>query len=241
MAWSDWFRIPASGYRAFVQHAWPAAILLAAAHMNRGQRTFRKLALLSAAAFLLFALLHGALQIAWSEDYQRFAPLYGLLERHRTELTAASLGVVAVLAWFRSRRFGLVVLGAVLLAATALYWSRPITQGTWIEYSDNIPRFDVSVPSFHNTPGFIVLLFAGTCILGSLIFFRKSVTVRDTVGLLLCVPLATDAAARLGGYWYPVSRGPFPDYWPWLVLILAGLGLWGLSWSVLRRTIPASA
>ena len=54
----------------------------------------------------------------------------------------------------------------------------------------------------------------------------------EALGFLLLLPLVGDFAARFGGFWY------FPGffrYWFWLTLMLAGLGLLGVSWSILKR------
>jgi hypothetical protein len=47
--------------------------------------------------------------------------------------------------------------------------------------------------------------------------------------------LVGDFAARFGGFWYFFDPGFF-RYWFWFALMLAGLGLLSLSWSILKRS-----
>ena len=81
------------------------------------------------------------------------------------------------------------------------------------------------------------MLFVAGVLAAALFVFRRGVTALEVVGCLLTVPLAAEVAARLGAYFRPVGPGFFSWwYWPWLALALAGFGLIGISWSVVRRT-----
>jgi hypothetical protein len=235
MAWMDWFRVPAVGYRSFVQRAWPAALLVASAHFYRSRRNVYRLALSVAALFVVFALLEAMLQIAWSEDFRKLVSLYRFMEQYGTELMTGSLAGVAGVAWLLNRRLGVSAMAIGLLTTVALYWSpASITEGTWFTYSDN-SRFVATIPVPHNTPGFLALLFAAGCLVTSLIIVRREVTVREVASLVLCLPFVVDVAARFGAYLVPLGPGLFED-WPWFVMTSAGLGLAGMAWSVLRRT-----
>jgi len=57
----------------------------------------------------------------------------------------------------------------------------------------------------------------------------------EALGFLLLLPLVGDFAARFGGFWYFLDPGFF-RYWFWFALMLAGLGLLSLSWSILKRS-----
>jgi hypothetical protein len=134
-----------------------------------------------------------------------------------------------------------VVVAIGLLAAVARYWSPAfINDGHWYTYPDNTTRFVGTVPVIHNTPGFVTLLFAAGCILAALVFFRREITRREVASLILCMPLVVSIAGTLGEYWYPLGPQLF-EYWPWFVLTSAGVGLAGIAWSVLQRTMPKSA
>lgn len=214
MIWTGWFRVPAVGYRALVQHAWPAALLAASTHFYRSRRRLYSLAMGISALFLVRAVLEAVLQIAWSEDYRSFVFLHQFLGDYRTELIVASVAAVASLAWLLSRRFGLAIVAEGLLAVVALYWSAtPITKGEWYDYSDNTRRFVASVPDFHNTSSLITMLFVAGVLATALLVFKRGITVPEALGFLLCVPLGGDLAARWGAHWYPFASGPF-QYWP---------------------------
>jgi hypothetical protein len=239
MTWAGWFRVPAVGYRSFIQHAWPAAVLMGSAHFYQYRRKVYRLAVGVAVSFLVFAALEATLQIGWSEDFRKIVSLYRFLEQFRTEFMLVSLTGIAVVAWFVNRKLWIATVAIGLWAAAALYRvATPITEGHVYTYSDDSRRFVATIPVAHNTPGLITLLFAAGCLLAALIVFRRQVTGLEVTSLVLCTPLAVDVAASLGAYWYPFGWRPF-QYWPWVVLVLAGLGLVGLAWSVLRRTSAA--
>lgn len=108
--WSDWLRVPAVGYRAFVQHAWPAALLLAAAHFQQPRKAAYRLLMALAAAFLVFAALQAALQISWSEDYRKLAFVYHAVEDHKTGLALIAVTGITIAAWLTHRRLGVAAL-----------------------------------------------------------------------------------------------------------------------------------
>jgi hypothetical protein len=236
MVWAGWFRVFAVGYRALVQYAWPAGLLLASAHFYRSQRKPYGLAMGLAALFFVHAMVQAALQIAWSEDYRPFVFLYRFLQNHGTELIVTSVAAVAILAWLVDRMLGLAAVAAGLPAAIALYrGAAPITAGDWVNYSDGSHRFVASVPAFHSTPSLIAMLFTAGVLAAALMVFKRGVTAAEALGFLLCVPLGADFAARWGAYWYPLESGFF-RYWVWFAMAFAGVGLLCISRSVLRRT-----
>lgn len=241
MAWSDWFRLPALVYRTFVQHAWPAALLFGSAHFCQTRRMAYRAAVIVAASYLVYAGLQACLQIAWSEDYRRLVFLHEALKLYTTEFVVISFAAVAAVGCFLSRRLGLAVLSASLVAMAALYSpAARITTGSWYTYSDNTHRFVASIPVFHATIGLITLSFSAVSVIAALIIFRGKVTLLDAAGFILCLPLAVLAAGCLGDFWYPFSIWS-SKHWLWLGLIFSALGLFDLSWSVLRRTSPISA
>jgi len=83
MQWTDWLRVPAVGYQAFVRCAWPAALVIFWAQVFGARPEVRRAAQMVAAAFLGFAAFQATLQIAWSEDFRRFVSLYDLTESQR--------------------------------------------------------------------------------------------------------------------------------------------------------------
>jgi hypothetical protein len=247
VTWADWYRVPAVGYRSFVQHAWPAVLLVASAHFYRSRRNVYRLALGVAALFVVFAMLEAMLQIAWSEDFRRLVWLNEFLEHYRTGFMIASLAAIAGIACFVNGKLGSIVVAIGLLATFALFWSpTPINGGQWHTYSDDTRRFEATIPPLHNTPGFVALVFASGCVLTGLIVVRRQVTRLETISFIFCVPIVLDVAGSLGKYWYPLGLRPFLqppwlEYWPWFILTSTGIGLVGITWSVLRRTISETA
>jgi len=199
-----------------------------------------------AALFLVFAILEAMLQVAWSEDFRKLVSLYEFMEHYRTGFMIASLAAVSGLACFVNRKLGLTVAAIGQLATYAFFWSpTPITGGQWYTYSDNTRRFEATIPPLHNTPGFIALLFAAGCLIAVLTVVRRRVTLLETISFVFCIPIAFDVAGSLGKYWYPLGLRPFLqspwlEYWPWFILTCTGIGLVGITWSVLRRTIPGT-
>jgi len=226
MIWGGLFRILGVGYRALIQHSWPAALLLASACLYRDRRNIYWLSVGVSALFLVAAILQAAIQIAWSENYRPFVFLYQFLAGYSTELRVISFAAVAALCWLLNSRFGLAVSGLGLLAVGALYRT-----------PSPLNRFDTSFPAFHHTPEFITLLFVAGVMVCALVIFRRSVSPMEAISFLLCMPLASDFAARFGAYLYPLGPSFFPNmpYWLWLALALAGLGLVGASWCLVRR------
>jgi hypothetical protein len=238
MIWGGLFRILGVGYRALIQHSWPAALFLASACFYRGRRGIYWISVGVSALFLVAAILQAVIQIAWSENYHPFVYLYQFLAGYSTELRVISFAAVATLCWLLNRRFGLAVSALGLLAVGALYRTpSPLTKGTWYHYSDNSYRFDTSIPAFHQTPEFITLLFVAGVVVCALVIFRRNVSLLEAISFLLCVPLACDFAARFGSYLYPLGPSFFPNtrYWLWSAMALAALGLVGASWSLVQR------
>ena len=241
MMWTDGFRIPGVEYEALARHAWAAALLACAACFLRTRRTIFRVATGISALFLASAILKAALAIAWSDEYRPFVFLHQIMDAHSTEIVFTSFVFVAGLGWLLNRRLGLAIAIEICLAAAALYWgASPISKGNWHDYADGSRRFVPSIPAFHATPGLVVLLFTAGVLAATLLTFRRSVTPLETTGILLCIPLAADIGARLGGYWYPLAPGLF-QYEPLVAMAVTGVGLASLSWSVLRRTSDAAA
>ncbi len=246
MTWAGWVRVPAVGYRSFVQHAWPAFLVIVSAHFYQSRRSVYRIAVGVAALFLIFATLEGMLQVAWSEDFRKLVSLHEFLEHYRAGFIIASQAAVAGLAWIVNRKLGLFFTAIGLFATFALYWSpTPIFEGTWYSYPDSTRNFIATIPSPHNTPGFVAPLFATGCLVAVLISVRREVTWLETVSFILCAPFTFHVAGSLGNYQYPLAPWPFQhspwmEYWPWFILATAGIGLVGITWSVLQRTIPAN-
>ncbi len=240
MVWSDWLRVPAVGYRAFVQHAWPAALLLAATHFQQPRKAAYRLLMALAAAFLVFAALQAALQISRSEDYRKLAFVYHAVEDHKTGLALIAVTGITIAAWLTHRRLGVAALSIALAAGAALFWGPSrITTGQWQKYSDGSFRFDPTIPLAHNTPELITLLYAAGCVLAVLIAARARLHLRDVAAVVFCVPLLVHVAGCWGGYWYITGPEQF-RYWIWVAFPSAGLGLACATLSVLRRTAPAT-
>jgi len=236
MTWAGWFRVPAVGYRTFVQNAWPAFVFLACAHFVRSRRRAYGLAIGLAGAFFAFATIQAALQIAWSEDYHKLVWLYRILDHHRVELMPYALLLITSLAWFVNRKLGAAETVVWFSAFTALLCGPAgVGEGAWYTFSDGTHRFLATKPRIHNAPGFVVLLFAAGSLVAALIVARREITRHEFLSLTLCLPLTIHVALSLGEFLYPFDPGPF-EYWPFLVLISAGTGLTGIAWSVLRRT-----
>lgn len=238
MIWRGLFRILGVGYRALIQHSWPAALFLASACFYRSRRSIYWVSVGVSALFLVAAILQAVIEIAWSENYRPFVFLYQFFAAYSTELRVISFAAVATLCWLLNSRFGLAVSALGLLAVGSLYRTpSPLTKGTWHQYSDNSYRFDTSIPAFHQTPAFITLLFVAGVVVCALVIFRRNVSLLEAISFLLCMPLASDFAARFGWYLYPLGPSFFPNmrYWFWSALALAALGLVGASWSLVRR------
>lgn len=239
MTWGDWFRVPAVGYRSFVQHAWPGFLLIACTQFYRSRTTAYRLAVAVASSFLLLATVEAALQIAWSEDFRMLVLLHVFMERYRTDFMTVSLAGVMGVAWCLNRKLGLAAVAIGLIGLSALYWSpTPITEGHWYVYADNTTRFVATIPDFHKTTALVALLFATGCLVANLILVRRELSGIEATSLILCLPITVDVAAGLGAYRYRLGAG-FSEYW--VILGSAGLGLAGITWSVLQRTNPGRA
>lgn len=238
MLWPDWFRIPGVGYKAFVQAAWPAALLIGSMELIQPSTKARWWRALLITLFLSFAALEAALAIAWSENFRTLAPLYYLLEKYRTELIIAALLGIAALGCAINRRAGLAASSTAIVATIGLYWSAPpITKGEWTLYADNTRRFEPTLPGFHNTPELIVLASLAAYVVMIMVVFRKAISWRPFAGPILCLPLAVQLGASVGGYQYPFGFLPFED-WPWFVLATAGCGItWTALW-IVRQRVP---
>lgn len=236
MAWGSWFRWFGVGYRALVQAAWPAALLIASIHFYPHRRLAVRFAVGSSALVLTYAMLRVLLQLAWSEDYRPFVGLYRFLDSYETEFVALAFVAVAVLGWILNWRLGL---GSSVLAlitiATMYLGAPPVTHGDWVDYSDGTRGVIFDIPTVHNTPAFAVALFVGGVFALALLIFRRQLRRLETFGCLLLLPLLLDFAARAGRFWYPLEAGPF-RYWYCSACAVAGSGLLCLFWSILHRT-----
>jgi hypothetical protein len=229
MAWTDWFRVPALGYRVFVQHIWPAAFLLGASHFYRANRRIFAALVSLATVFVLYAVLQAGLEIAWSEDFRTAAPLFRLQQQHRTELTIAAMAGIAGIGFLLDRKVGLAIAGCMLMATFYFYKAPGPLDRNWAQGSFLSP-----FPASHNTPSLIAMLFGAGCLLAVLVYSHKKITPSEVAGLALCLPFAVEAAGCFGEYWYMLGGGgPFNS---WLVLMPTGLGMLGIARSVLRRT-----
>ncbi|MGA7414168.1 MAG: hypothetical protein WBW33_27095, partial [Bryobacteraceae bacterium] len=190
MIWADWSRVPAVAYRSYIQHAWPAALLLASAYFYRSRRGAYRAALVVAVGFLVYAAIEALLEVSWSENYRVLAWLYRLTEQYRTELMMAAMVGVAIVAWLLNRLLGIAV-GAIGLLAAGVLYREPslITGGRWTTYADSIRRFEPTIRAVHNTPAFVALLFTAGCLLTGLIVVRRRVGLIEAAGIALSVPL----------------------------------------------------
>jgi hypothetical protein len=114
MVWADWFRVPAVGYRAFIQHAWPAALLVAASHFCRAHRRVARATLSLAVICVIYAGLQAGLYIAWSEDFRTLSFLFEFQEQYRNEWMAAAMAGVVCLAGWLNRRLGWTLVGCIV-------------------------------------------------------------------------------------------------------------------------------
>jgi hypothetical protein len=237
MLWANpALRVLGVGYRALMQHAWPAALIFASAYFYRDRFRPYRLAQAISASFLAFASLRTALAIAWSENYRPWEPVYRVLGDHQTAVVIVSFAAVTVLAWFVDKKLGAPIAVVAFVSAGLFYTpAAPITNGYWQGYSDNTFRYEATVPGVYNTPEVIIAIFVVGVLGAILIVCREQVMRWEVIGFFSCVPLAADVAMRWSGYWYPFGPALFP-YWPWVVLALAGIGLLCVSQSVVRRS-----
>jgi hypothetical protein len=228
MTWDGYPRVFAVGYRALVQSSWPAALLIASTYFYRIRRRPLRAAIGIAAAILLYASAQAALQIAWSEDFRPWVGVYRLLTEYRTGFIVSVVVAVVAEAWFLSAKFGAVASGLGLTAVAFCWTAKPITYEDLLNFADANPKL-------HNTPGLVMALFTAAMLGLVLGVFRRRVTVLEVFSACCMLPILGDFAARLGSFWFPLAPGFF-QYWLWLALLLAGVGLVGLSWAILQRT-----
>jgi hypothetical protein len=122
MAWTDWFRIPATAYRAFAQNIWPAALIITASHLLPVRPAARRYSRWVAALLLGWCLVQSLFAVGWSEYYLPFVPLYDFLQQHGGELTAVILVLVAAVCLVHNRTLGAIVLVLGLVASSVPYW-----------------------------------------------------------------------------------------------------------------------
>ncbi|MBL8232322.1 MAG: hypothetical protein JNL98_27750 [Bryobacterales bacterium] len=240
MAWDDAWRVPAVAYRAFVQHIWPAAVLVLLLGSWRTRSRGRIAARGLAAALCAWAVLESAFAVSWSEDYRIMESAYHLLREYQTECLILVIVTVTIVGWLVRPSLGFVLLLIGLSAAAALYRNPdPIEELTWMD-TNGIPHIMPLSPRLHHKPHLVMLLYAFACICSVITVFRKHVRRSEMVALgLLALPLLHIAAVA-GGYLYPLAPVFFAR-WPWFLLALSGAALRLLAHAICRRIAPTSA
>ena len=122
MAWADWFRIPATAYRAFVGCLWAPALLMFMSRLIATERVVRRCSNSLAVLLLSWSLLQSIMAVAWSEYYFPFVPVHHWLAQHSFELTAGTLLMVGVLCLLHNRALGVIVFACAILASSVAYW-----------------------------------------------------------------------------------------------------------------------
>lgn len=205
MAWTDWFRIPATFYRALVQNIWPAALVVTASYLFPvtpvAQRWSRRIAMVLVA----YCLMQSVLALAWSEYYLPFVPLYDWLQQHGAGMIAITFTSIAGVCLLQNRALGAVVF---VLAALASY-----------------RQFTPSIPMPIVASKAVVPAFAAATVLCILAFEFRRTKRLVSVSLLLLFPPVLYLLGVLNGN---LTLGA---PWPYLVFVLicAAAGLLGLS------------
>jgi hypothetical protein len=234
MAIGGVMRVPAVAYQAFIQYSWPLALTIAGLHLGRKNRLHPLHGLLVLVLFL-FAVAKAAVAIAWSEGFQSLSTLYFFFKQHDTQMLAVALVLLTAAAWAGDRKIGAVVGGITIFAIATLFAGpAPITEGARTHYSDQTTRFELSVPAFHRAPAVVIAASLAVFLLASLVLFRKRLSWQPAIGAALCLPLAAHVFGSLGNWWHPFA-GPLIAEWPWIVALLAGVGLSLVSIWIIRR------
>jgi hypothetical protein len=232
MAWTDWFRVPATLYRAFVQNIWPAALVITASFLFPiapvAQRWSRRIAMV----LFAYCLIQAVLALAWSEYYLPFVPLYDWLQQHRTEMIAVTLTFIASVCFLHNRALGCVVFVIAILASSVPYWPAPrigigreIAVGLGSLADVSYRKFAPSISAPVVSSAAVVPAFAAATILCILALeFRRTKRLLS-VSLLFLLPPVLYLLGVLNGNLTIGAR------WSYLVsvLICAGAGLLGLS------------
>jgi len=235
MAIAGVLRVPAVVYQAFVQYSWPLALTIAVLHLWRKNRSHPLHGLL-VLMLLLFAVAKAAVAIAWSEGFQSLSTLYYFFKQYDTQMLAVALVLVTAAAWVGDRRIGALVGGITICAIAALFVGpAPIADGAWVNYSDQTRRFELSVPAFHRAPGVVIATSLGMFLVTALVQFRRRFSWYPAVAVVLCLPLAAHVVGSLGDWWHPFVGPPSIAEWPWIVTLLAGMGLSLVSIWIIRR------
>lgn len=121
MAWTGWFRIAATFYRAFVQNIWPAALVTVASYLFPVAPAIRKWSRYFAIVLLAYCLMQCVLSLAWSEYYLPFIPLYRWFQQHRVERLAITFIATACLCFLHNRALGIIVFALAVLASSVFY------------------------------------------------------------------------------------------------------------------------
>jgi hypothetical protein len=231
MAWTGWFRLPATFYRAFVQNIWPAALVITASYVFPFSPAVRKWARYLALAFLVYCLVQSVLAVAWSEYYLPFVRVYEWLQRYRAPRLAVAFLAVASLSFLHRRSLGIVVFALAVLASSISYGPAPHL-GAIREITLGSGPFDagpyrlaaptISAPLLSSTV--VAPAFASVAILLLLAFELRRTKRLVSISLLLLLPPTLYVLGVLNGN--VVLGVP----WSYLVFVLlcAGSGLIGL-------------
>lgn len=242
MAWTDWFRIPATAYRAFAQNVWPAALIVVASHLFRVRPAVRRYSRCVAALLLGWCLVQLLLAVSWSEYYLPFVSLYDSLQQHSAELTAATFVLVAALCFIHNRTLGSLVFVLALAASSVPYWLTPsITTGHNVAVPAIAPlsglpdrQFVPVIPApIVSSVGVIPAFAAATVLLVLAVEFRRTKRL-VSVSLLSLLPPGLYVLGVLNGN---IVLGMSWSYLMF-VLLCAGGGLLGICTHCLSPSHP---
>ena len=240
MAWEDWFRIPATAYRAFVQNIWPAALIVFAVNLiPRSSRArwqgqwYRNLVLVlrsgpsDPSGCLVRKSMHSLFKL--------FCPA---LQGSGTNLISGGFGLVTLLSFLLSRGHGAISGLLTTAAVSGLYWPIRFTAGTW--FIDKAPmtqfvdsfhphtRFVPNVPNTFASHTFVVATFAATSILITLLFSFRALGKRLVISFALLLPVTLFLLSFLHSGWVALLWFGSPFFALQCLLVCAGLGLLGV-------------
>lgn len=244
MAWTDWFRIPATAYRAFAQNVWPAALIVMASHLFRVRPVVWRYSRWVATLLLGWCLVQSLLAVGWSEYYLPFVSLYDSLQQHSAELTAATFVLVATLCFIHNRTLGSFIFVLALAASSVPYWPTPsITTGHKVAAQAIAPLSGLSdrqfIPIVHApimSSAAVIPAFAAATILFVLAFEFRRTKRLVSISLLSLLP---PGLYVLGVLNRNIVLGMSWSYLM-LVLLCAGGGLLGICTHCISSSHPVA-
>lgn len=232
MAWTGWFRLPATFYRAFAQNIWPAALVVTASYLFPAAPAVRRWSRYLAVGLLAYCLMQCVLAVAWSEYYLPFVPLYDWLQQYRAERIALTFIGVASLCFLHKRALGVVIFALAVLALSVPYCPAPrlgaireIALGSGPFDAGPYRLFAPAIPTPLVSCSIVAPAFAAVAILLLLAFEFRNTKRLLSISLLLLLPPVL--------YVLGVANGNVALGVPWsylvLALLCAGTGLLGVS------------